>query len=146
MLVSDCFHLFYSVRDSADNLQRLIRPSALQCAPTMHPPQIASSRISPPRTPLPLCRALNTITSQRADVCPSQPQDPSTTAIFPSLKAPHPPPSSIEKIVQRYSLGLAKDQIYVKTGGFVTLTPHCYMMHGKRIGSELGTKTRSRWE
>ena len=47
-----------------------------------------------------------------------------------------------EKIIQRYSLDLAKDQ-YVKAGDYVTLSPHCVMTHGKVTGSKLWVKD---WE
>lgn len=94
------------------------RLSALQCA----------RRRRPPRTPLPLSRALSSTIPHRADVFPSQLQDPSAAAIFSSLKAPRPPQTLTEKIVQRYSVGLGKDQ-YVKAGDYVTLSPHCVMTH-----------------
>ena len=46
-----------------------------------------------------------------------------------------------EKIVQRHSLDLAKDQ-YVKAGDFITLSPHKCMTHGKRIGSDFWARTK----
>ena len=45
-----------------------------------------------------------------------------------------------EKIVQRYSLDLAKDQ-QVRAGDFVTLSPHRCMTHGKVIDRETWAKT-----
>lgn len=41
-----------------------------------------------------------------------------------------------EKIVQRHSLGLAKDQ-KVRAGDFVTLSPHRCMTHGNWIDREI---------
>ena len=59
---------------------------------------------------------------------PSQLQDPSAEAVLSSLKTSHPPQTLTEKIVQRHSLGLGKDQ-YVKAGDFVTLAPAYTMTH-----------------
>ena len=41
-----------------------------------------------------------------------------------------------EKIVQRHSLDLAKDQL-VRAGDFVTLSPHRCMTHGKMINRKI---------
>jgi homoaconitate hydratase len=50
-------------------------------------------------------------------------------SVLESLKAPSSTPQTLtEKIVQRYSLGLAKDK-FVKSGDYVTLAPHKCMTH-----------------
>ena len=59
---------------------------------------------------------------------PSQLQNPSAEAVLSSFKTSHLPQTLTEKIVQRHSLGLGKDQ-YVKAGDFVTLTPAYTMTH-----------------
>ena len=59
---------------------------------------------------------------------PSQLQDPSAEAVLSSLKTSQYPQTLTEKIVQRHSLGLGKDQ-YVKAGDFVTLAPAYTMTH-----------------
>lgn len=41
-----------------------------------------------------------------------------------------------EKIVQRYSVGLAKDQ-YVKSGDYVALSPHYCMTHDNSLPTML---------
>lgn len=83
----------------------------------------------PPRfLPLPLSRAYHTTRSQRADVFPSQLNDPSAAAVLSSLKTPRAPQTLTEKIVQRYSLGLSEGQ-YVKAGDYVTLSPAICMTH-----------------
>ncbi len=52
-----------------------------------------------------------------------------SAAILSSLKSSPPIPQTLtEKIVQRYSLGLAKDK-YIKSGDYVTLSPHHCMTH-----------------
>ena len=53
-----------------------------------------------------------------------------SSAILPGLKASSPstPQTLTEKIVQRYSLGLPKDK-FVKSGDYVTLSPHHCMTH-----------------
>lgn len=78
--------------------------------------------------PLPLSRAFNTTPDERADVFPSQLDDPSTAAVLSSLKTTHAPQTLTEKIVQRYCLGTGKDQ-YVKAGDYVTLSPAYCMTH-----------------
>lgn len=89
----------------------------------------SASRISTPRLmPLPLSRAFNTTPDERADVFPSQLDDPSTAAVLSSLKTTHAPQTLTEKIVQRYCLGTGKDQ-YVKAGDYVTLSPAYCMTH-----------------
>ncbi|MCJ1390757.1 mitochondrial Homoaconitase [Xylographa bjoerkii] len=63
------------------------------------------------------------------DVFHSQLEDPSAAAIISSLKTSPPTPQTLtEKIVQRYSLGLPKDKT-VKSGDYVTLSPHHCMTH-----------------
>ncbi|KAH9223188.1 hypothetical protein DL95DRAFT_518077 [Leptodontidium sp. 2 PMI_412] len=80
------------------------------------------------RTP----RTLRSITStaQRfQDVFHAQTSDPSSSAILSSLKTPSRIPQTLtEKIVQRYSLGLAEGKV-VKSGDYVTLSPHHCMTH-----------------
>ncbi|MCJ1401427.1 mitochondrial Homoaconitase [Xylographa trunciseda] len=63
------------------------------------------------------------------DVFHSQLEDPSAAAILSSLKTSPPNPQTLtEKIVQRYSLGLPSEKI-VKSGDYVTLSPHHCMTH-----------------
>ena len=79
----------------------------------------------PSRTPLSLSRAFNTTPPQPADVFPSQLHDPSATAVLSSLQKAHTPQTLTEKIVERFCLGLKKDQ-HIKAGDFVTISPaHC---------------------
>lgn len=75
-------------------------------------------------------RSYNTTTPRRhADVFPSQIEESSSAAILSSLQSIALTPQTLtEKIVQRYSLGLANDQ-YVKAGDYVTLSPHHCMTH-----------------
>ena len=66
--------------------------------------------------------------------------DSSSAAILSSLQAsPRVPQTMTEKIVQRHSLDLAKDQ-QVRAGDFVTLSPHKCMTHGKIIDRESGAR------
>lgn len=59
----------------------------------------------------------------------SQLQDPSASAVLSSLKTPPATPQTLtEKIVQRYSVGLAPGK-KVKAGDYVTLAPHHCMTH-----------------
>ncbi|TGO91496.1 hypothetical protein BPOR_0026g00200 [Botrytis porri] len=71
-----------------------------------------------------------TATARRwQDVFHSQTEDPNSSAILSSLKTtPRVAQTLTEKIVQRYSLGLAKDKV-VKSGDYVTLSPHYCMTH-----------------
>ncbi|KAI9890897.1 MAG: mitochondrial Homoaconitase [Vezdaea aestivalis] len=63
------------------------------------------------------------------DVFHSQVEDGSASTLLSSLKsAPSTPQTLTEKIVQRYSQGLAKDKL-VKSGDYVTLSPHKCMTH-----------------
>lgn len=67
--------------------------------------------------------------NQRQDVFHSQLEDPSAAAILSSLKtSPRIPQTLTEKIVQQYSLGLPEDK-FVKSGDYVTLSPHHCMTH-----------------
>ena len=60
---------------------------------------------------------------------PSQLEDPASVAVLSSLhKTPKIPQTLTEKIVQRYSVGLPEDKV-VKTGDFVTLSPHAILSH-----------------
>ena len=94
--------------------QRCSERSALPRAPTRHPPRMP-----------PLSRAFNTMPSQRADVFPSQLHDPSAAAVLSSFRTAHAPQNLSEKVVERYCVGLKKDQ-HVKAGDFVTISPaHC---------------------
>ena len=101
-----------------------------------------ASRHRPQSLTLSSSRAYNTTLPQRAestDYFPFQLQDLSTAAILSSFK-PHTPQTLTEKIVQRHSVSLGKDQ-YVKAGDFVDLRPHCCMTHGKRMGRKSWART-----
>jgi homoaconitate hydratase len=71
-----------------------------------------------------------TATAQRfQDVFHAQATDPTSSAILSSLKTPSRTPQTLtEKIVQRYSLGLADGKV-VKSGDYVTLSPFHCMTH-----------------
>ncbi|KAJ5675937.1 hypothetical protein N7462_008834 [Penicillium macrosclerotiorum] len=60
----------------------------------------------------------------------SQLEDPAMAAVFSSMQtAPKAVPQTLtEKIVQKYSVGLAKDK-FVKAGDYVTISPHRVMTH-----------------
>lgn len=59
----------------------------------------------------------------------SQLDDPDTAAVFSSMQASKAVPQTLtEKIVQQYSVGLAKDK-FVKSGDYVTISPHRCMTH-----------------
>lgn len=64
----------------------------------------------------------------RQDVFHSQLEGSSSAAVLSSLKTPPIAQTLTEKIVQRYSRGLAKGK-YVKSGDYVTLSPHHCMTH-----------------
>ena len=84
------------------------------------------------RTPLNRVVFRPMLSRGHVDVFPSQIKDTSSAAILSSLQASSRVPQTMtEKIVQRHSLDLAKDQ-YVRAGDFVTLSPHKCMTHGKR--------------
>ncbi|KAK6585037.1 hypothetical protein PZA11_003261 [Diplocarpon coronariae] len=69
-------------------------------------------------------------TAQRfQDVFHAQITDPSSSTILSTLDSPSRVPQTLtEKIVQRYSLGLADGKV-VKSGDYVTLSPHHCMTH-----------------
>ncbi|KAH8682863.1 hypothetical protein BGZ60DRAFT_524211 [Tricladium varicosporioides] len=71
-----------------------------------------------------------TATGQRfQDVFHAQATNPDASAILSTLKtAPRVAQTLTEKIVQRYSLGLGKGK-FVKSGDYVTLSPHRCMTH-----------------
>ncbi|KAI9736100.1 MAG: mitochondrial Homoaconitase [Claussenomyces sp. TS43310] len=71
-----------------------------------------------------------TATARRwQEVFHAQTEDASSSAILSSLKSPSRGAQTLtEKIVQRYSLGLANDKL-VKAGDYVTLSPHHCMTH-----------------
>ncbi|KAJ5902803.1 hypothetical protein N7495_003331 [Penicillium taxi] len=59
----------------------------------------------------------------------SQLEDPATAAVFSALQTSKAVPQTLtEKIVQQYSVGLAKDK-FVKSGDYVTISPHRCMTH-----------------
>ncbi|KAJ5166475.1 Homoaconitase [Penicillium canariense] len=59
----------------------------------------------------------------------SQLEDPATAAVLSSLQASKAVPQTLtEKIVQKYSVGLAQDK-FVKSGDYVTISPHRCMTH-----------------
>ena len=69
--------------------------------------------------------------------------DSSSAAILSSLQAsPRVPQTMTEKIVQRHSLDLAKDQ-QVRAGDCVTLGPHKCMTHGKMIDRDRESGARA---
>ncbi|ORY71979.1 uncharacterized protein BCR38DRAFT_418557 [Pseudomassariella vexata] len=77
----------------------------------------------------PMTRAYTATAQQRQTAFHSQIEDPTSSAILSSLKtAPETPQTLTEKIVQRYSVGLAQGK-KVKAGDYVTLAPHHCMTH-----------------
>lgn len=58
----------------------------------------------------------------------SQLEDPTTAEVLASLQTAKTPQTLTEKIVQKYSVGLAKDK-FVKAGDYVTISPHRCMTH-----------------
>ncbi|KAF7591989.1 mitochondrial Homoaconitase [Aspergillus hancockii] len=63
------------------------------------------------------------------DVFQSQLEDPSSAAVYSSLQTSRAVPQTLtEKIVQKYSVGLAKDKL-VQSGDYVTISPHRCMTH-----------------
>ncbi|KAE9374030.1 homoaconitase [Stipitochalara longipes BDJ] len=88
-----------------------------------------SRNLLPFRTPRSNFRALTSTAQRFQDVFHAQTEDPNVSAIFSSLKTPSKAPQTLtEKIVQRYSLGLA-DGKFVKSGDYVTLSPFHCMTH-----------------
>lgn len=74
-------------------------------------------------------RSFTTTTSRRQTAFHSQLDDPAASALLSSLKTPPQTPQTLtEKIVQRYSVGLAPGK-KVKAGDYVTLSPHHCMTH-----------------
>ncbi|ROW06204.1 hypothetical protein VMCG_04572 [Cytospora schulzeri] len=72
-----------------------------------------------------------TTTPRRQNAFHSQLEDPAASQVLSSLKTPTPgqtPQTLTEKIVQRYSVGLAPGK-KVKAGDYVTLQPHHCMTH-----------------
>lgn len=67
--------------------------------------------------------------AQNADVFHAQREDPAASAVLSSLESSKKVPQTLtEKIVQKYSVGLAKDK-YVRSGDYVTISPHRIMTH-----------------
>ncbi|KAE8351191.1 homoaconitase LysF [Aspergillus coremiiformis] len=63
------------------------------------------------------------------DIFQSQLEDPSSAAVYSSLQTSRAVPQTLtEKIVQKYSVGLAKEK-FVKSGDYVTISPHRCMTH-----------------
>ncbi|PKY04446.1 homoaconitate hydratase [Aspergillus campestris IBT 28561] len=64
-----------------------------------------------------------------SDVFHSQLDDPASAALYSSLQTSRAVPQTLtEKIVQRYSVGLAQDK-FVQSGDYVTISPHRVMTH-----------------
>ncbi|KAI2465687.1 hypothetical protein F4781DRAFT_435193 [Annulohypoxylon bovei var. microspora] len=77
----------------------------------------------------PLTRSFTTTSRYRQNAFHSQLEDPASSAILSSFKtATQTPQTLTEKIVQRYSVGLAAGK-KVKAGDYVTLSPHHCMTH-----------------
>ncbi|KAI1391260.1 uncharacterized protein F4822DRAFT_179881 [Hypoxylon trugodes] len=77
----------------------------------------------------PVTRSFTVLPRRPQSAFHSQIEDPSSSAILASFNAPSPTPQTLtEKIVQRYSLGLAPGK-KVKAGDYVTLSPHHCMTH-----------------
>ncbi|KAI1444581.1 hypothetical protein F5Y02DRAFT_418806 [Annulohypoxylon stygium] len=88
-----------------------------------------SSPFSSSITRRPLTRSYTTTSQRRHNAFHSQLEDPASSAILSSIKTPVQTPQTLtEKIVQRYSLGLAPGK-KVKAGDYVTLSPHHCMTH-----------------
>jgi homoaconitate hydratase len=74
-------------------------------------------------------RLYGSYSSQRQDVFQAQLEDPTSAAILSSLKTSNAVPQTLtEKIVQEYTVGLARDK-FVKAGDYVTISPHRCMTH-----------------
>lgn len=84
------------------------------------------------RPPLPAVVRIRTFSSSRAflqEVFHEQLEDPATSAVWASLKSSTAVPQTlVEKIVQKYSVGLPKGK-FVKSGDYVTIAPHKCMTH-----------------
>lgn len=78
---------------------------------------------------LPQQRAFASSRFYLQDVFHSQLDDPKSAAFLSSMQTSRAVPQTLtEKIVQRYSVGLAKDK-FVKSGDYVTISPHRCMTH-----------------
>ncbi|KAI2641915.1 hypothetical protein GGS26DRAFT_28892 [Hypomontagnella submonticulosa] len=78
---------------------------------------------------LPSTRPFTLTSQRRQNAFHSQIEDPSSSVILSSFKtAPQMPQTLTEKIVQRYSVGLAPGK-KVRAGDYVTLSPHRCMTH-----------------
>lgn len=90
------------------------------------PRQLASQRVV---TRVARTNWYTTTTPKSQTAFQSQLEDPSASAVLSSLKTPLSTPQTLtEKIVQRYSVGLAPGK-KVKAGDYVTLAPHHCMTH-----------------
>lgn len=75
------------------------------------------------------CRAFASTRLYYQEVFHAQLNDPASAAIYSSMQTSRAVPQTLtEKIVQRYSVGLAKDK-FVKSGDYVTISPHRCMTH-----------------
>ncbi|KAI1451996.1 hypothetical protein F4805DRAFT_463224 [Annulohypoxylon moriforme] len=109
------------------------RSPAARVAFAAHGHHAASSASSSPFSSLttrrPLTRSFTTTSLRRQGAFHSQLEDPTSSAIISSFKtATETPQTLTEKIVQRYSVGLATGK-KVKAGDYVTLSPHRCMTH-----------------
>ncbi|KAK5229504.1 mitochondrial Homoaconitase [Exophiala xenobiotica] len=74
-------------------------------------------------------RSFRMSTKRVQEVFHAQLEDPDAAAVFSSIKtSPKVPQTLTEKIVQQYAVGLPKDK-YVKSGDYVTISPHHCMTH-----------------
>lgn len=74
-------------------------------------------------------RSFRKSTRRVQEVFHAQLEDPDAAAIFSSIKtSPKVPQTLTEKIVQQYAVGQPKDK-YVKSGDYVTISPHHCMTH-----------------
>ena len=75
------------------------------------------------------CRTFTSSRLRFQDVFQTQLEDPTSAAIYSSMQTSRSVPQTLtEKIVQQYSVGLAKDKV-VKSGDYVTISPHRCMTH-----------------
>lgn len=114
------------------------RPSLSLSAPSLS--SLSSTSCSLLRLPLPLrahrassipisIRTLTATARRVQDVFHAQISEPSSSVLVSDFKTPARTPQTLtEKIVQRYSLGLAEGKV-VKAGDYVTLAPHHCMTH-----------------
>jgi homoaconitate hydratase len=74
-------------------------------------------------------RSFRRSTKRVQEVFHAQLEDPDAAAVLSSIKtSPKVPQTLTEKIVQQYAVGLPKDK-YVKSGDYVTISPHHCMTH-----------------